>query len=326
MVANKLLVRAYLETGEPDKARERFDLYSLLNDSDPEIEELRRRLNVLERPSRLRRWSRAVWTPIPRLGGEPPIASAARCAGRRGGATSSTSGARGAPLQPPSCRRPPWPPCPARRRARARGWSSPGSPRTRAGGAISRVWPPKGCSFSSRGSEEEAGASDRPPLRAVSSRGGGRCGASDTGESSSNPIRSRRDPAGELRRRSSTSPWPAATRAGRDLPAAGPPRRGGADLPRGPAPRAGQRRGAVGDRALAALAGPLRAGAGSGARSRPPPSDCARFAGAARRAAAPGGVSACSWRGRGDGAQGVPSQQLSEASAAGGRARCFLTS
>jgi tetratricopeptide (TPR) repeat protein len=50
MVANKLLVRAYLETGDPVKARERLDLYSLLNDSDPEIEELRRRIRQLERP------------------------------------------------------------------------------------------------------------------------------------------------------------------------------------------------------------------------------------------------------------------------------------
>jgi tetratricopeptide (TPR) repeat protein len=51
MVANKLLVRAYLETGEPVKARERLDLYSLLNDSDPEIEDLRRRIRQLERPA-----------------------------------------------------------------------------------------------------------------------------------------------------------------------------------------------------------------------------------------------------------------------------------
>src|SRR5215217_1553143 len=50
MVANKLLVRAYLDTGEADKARERLDLYSLLNDSDPEIEELRRRLRAMEQP------------------------------------------------------------------------------------------------------------------------------------------------------------------------------------------------------------------------------------------------------------------------------------
>src|SRR3954470_10171375 len=50
MVANKLLVRAYIETSEPDKARERLDLYTLLNDSDPEIEELRRRLRAMEQP------------------------------------------------------------------------------------------------------------------------------------------------------------------------------------------------------------------------------------------------------------------------------------
>lgn len=50
MVANKLLVRAYLETGDPVRARERLDLYTLLNDSDPEIEELRRRINQLEAP------------------------------------------------------------------------------------------------------------------------------------------------------------------------------------------------------------------------------------------------------------------------------------
>jgi tetratricopeptide (TPR) repeat protein len=50
MVANKLLVRAYLDTGEPERARERLDLYSLLNDSDPEVEELRRRLRAMEQP------------------------------------------------------------------------------------------------------------------------------------------------------------------------------------------------------------------------------------------------------------------------------------
>lgn len=49
MVANKLLVRAYLETGEPDRARERLDLYSLLNDSDPEISDLRRQIKLMDR-------------------------------------------------------------------------------------------------------------------------------------------------------------------------------------------------------------------------------------------------------------------------------------
>lgn len=51
MVANKLLVRAYIETSEPERARERLDLYTLLNDSDPEIEELRRRLRAMDQPS-----------------------------------------------------------------------------------------------------------------------------------------------------------------------------------------------------------------------------------------------------------------------------------
>jgi tetratricopeptide (TPR) repeat protein len=50
MVANKLLVRAYLDTGEPERARERLDLYSLLTESDPETEELRRRLRAMEQP------------------------------------------------------------------------------------------------------------------------------------------------------------------------------------------------------------------------------------------------------------------------------------
>jgi tetratricopeptide (TPR) repeat protein len=52
MVANKLLVRAYLETSEPERAGQRLDLYSLLNDSDPEIEELRRRVVAMSRPPR----------------------------------------------------------------------------------------------------------------------------------------------------------------------------------------------------------------------------------------------------------------------------------
>jgi tetratricopeptide (TPR) repeat protein len=51
MVANKLLVRAYIETADPERARERLDLYTLLNDSDPEIEELRRRLRAMDQPS-----------------------------------------------------------------------------------------------------------------------------------------------------------------------------------------------------------------------------------------------------------------------------------
>src|SRR4029077_9490708 len=52
MVANKLLVRAYLETGEPERAGQRLDLYILLNDSDPEIAELRQRVVAMSRPPR----------------------------------------------------------------------------------------------------------------------------------------------------------------------------------------------------------------------------------------------------------------------------------
>ncbi|MEA2603925.1 MAG: hypothetical protein QOF89_4917 [Acidobacteriota bacterium] len=48
MVANKLLVRAYIETSRPERARECLDFYTLLNDSDPEIEELRRRLRAMD--------------------------------------------------------------------------------------------------------------------------------------------------------------------------------------------------------------------------------------------------------------------------------------
>src|SRR5947209_15212827 len=50
-VANKLLVRAYLETGQAARARERLDLYSLLHDGDPEIGDLRSRIDPLTGPS-----------------------------------------------------------------------------------------------------------------------------------------------------------------------------------------------------------------------------------------------------------------------------------
>lgn len=50
MVANKLLVRAYLETAQVERARERLELYSLLHDGDPEIEELRGRIRRMEAP------------------------------------------------------------------------------------------------------------------------------------------------------------------------------------------------------------------------------------------------------------------------------------
>lgn len=69
MVANKLLVRAYLDTGEPERARERLDLYSLLNDSDPDIEELRRRIRSMEQAPQTDRPDPA---PFPDLTPPPP--------------------------------------------------------------------------------------------------------------------------------------------------------------------------------------------------------------------------------------------------------------
>lgn len=51
-VANKLLVRAYIEAGEPRQARERLDLYGLLHGGDPEIQELSRRITATEQGGR----------------------------------------------------------------------------------------------------------------------------------------------------------------------------------------------------------------------------------------------------------------------------------
>jgi tetratricopeptide (TPR) repeat protein len=42
LVANKLLVNLYLDLGREKQARDRLDLYSLLNESDPDIEQLER--------------------------------------------------------------------------------------------------------------------------------------------------------------------------------------------------------------------------------------------------------------------------------------------
>lgn len=51
MVAYRLLVEAYLRQGRADEARERLRVYSLLNDADPEIAELRRRIGEIDRES-----------------------------------------------------------------------------------------------------------------------------------------------------------------------------------------------------------------------------------------------------------------------------------
>lgn len=46
LIANKLLVKTYLATGDRAEARNRLDLYTLLNGSDPDIEELERGLST----------------------------------------------------------------------------------------------------------------------------------------------------------------------------------------------------------------------------------------------------------------------------------------
>ncbi|MEO8502907.1 MAG: tetratricopeptide repeat protein [Acidobacteriota bacterium] len=49
LVANKLLVEAHLRAGNLDQAAERLDIYTLLNNRDPEIESLRERIAVESR-------------------------------------------------------------------------------------------------------------------------------------------------------------------------------------------------------------------------------------------------------------------------------------
>src|SRR5436190_23987988 len=44
LVASKLLVEAYLRSRRPEQARERLNLYAVLNDRDPDLDELRRRV------------------------------------------------------------------------------------------------------------------------------------------------------------------------------------------------------------------------------------------------------------------------------------------
>ena len=106
MVANKLLVRAYLETGDPERARERLDLYILLNDSDPEIEELRRRLRAMEQPPQAET-AAAVSSPRQSAGDDifdlaPPPAPAAPPAPRRDDPFADLFAAPAAPVAAPA--------------------------------------------------------------------------------------------------------------------------------------------------------------------------------------------------------------------------------
>ncbi|MEO7795317.1 MAG: tetratricopeptide repeat protein [Thermoanaerobaculia bacterium] len=64
LVANKLLVEAYLAKGQAAKASERLNLYKLFNDRDTEIEPLEARIRALE--------------------GLPPVAATAKKSGTRG--------------------------------------------------------------------------------------------------------------------------------------------------------------------------------------------------------------------------------------------------
>ena len=52
MVAYRLLVEAYVERGMAEEARQRLRVYGLLNDADPEIADLRRRIGEIERRHR----------------------------------------------------------------------------------------------------------------------------------------------------------------------------------------------------------------------------------------------------------------------------------
>jgi tetratricopeptide (TPR) repeat protein len=52
MVAYRLLVEGYVARGMAEEARQRLRVYSLLNDADPEIADLRRRIGEIERQTR----------------------------------------------------------------------------------------------------------------------------------------------------------------------------------------------------------------------------------------------------------------------------------
>ncbi|HEX6202030.1 MAG TPA: tetratricopeptide repeat protein [Thermoanaerobaculia bacterium] len=85
LVANKLLVEAYLGRGEREKARQRLDLYRLLNDSDPDLADLRRRIDG----------GRAAAPPAPEAAA-PPTAAPAVAQGRSWGGEATADS-----LEPP---------------------------------------------------------------------------------------------------------------------------------------------------------------------------------------------------------------------------------
>ncbi len=56
MVAYRFLVEGYIQQGAADKARQRLSVYGLLNDADPDIAELDRKIRDLERAERTGAW------------------------------------------------------------------------------------------------------------------------------------------------------------------------------------------------------------------------------------------------------------------------------
>jgi tetratricopeptide (TPR) repeat protein len=69
LVASKLLVSLYLEAGEDKQARDRLDLYKLLNESDPDIESLEAQLEGGDRARpRVPVTTAAVVVDVPRNG------------------------------------------------------------------------------------------------------------------------------------------------------------------------------------------------------------------------------------------------------------------
>lgn len=71
LVANKLLIEAHLQQGDAERAGQRLDLYKLLNDRDPEIDDLETRLRALRRGAR--EAAEASVNEAPPFGAEIPL-------------------------------------------------------------------------------------------------------------------------------------------------------------------------------------------------------------------------------------------------------------
>ena len=68
LVAGKLLVKLYIEIGDKKQAQDRLDLYKLLNEGDPEVEDLEQRLAGERAPVTAGLQRRAVKLDVPRNG------------------------------------------------------------------------------------------------------------------------------------------------------------------------------------------------------------------------------------------------------------------